>query len=61
MCLIQGNLLHTVSSINTPLLSDVTIGFTFQRNKDVILIDNLNSTNKDAIFRIYIAYFELQV
>ena len=61
MILIQGNLLHSVSSINTPIPSDVRIGITFHRNKNEILIDNLNRDNPNAIFRIYIAYFELQV
>lgn len=56
----QGNLMHTVSSISTPIISDVNIAFTFQRNKDEIVIDNLGD-NENAVFRLYIDYIELQV
>lgn len=52
--------MHTVSSIRTPIISDVNISLTFQRNRDEIIIDNLGD-NKDAVFRIYIEYIELQV
>ena len=52
--------MHSVSSISTPILNDVNIGVTFQRNKDEVIIDNLGE-NKNANFRIYISYFELQV
>lgn len=52
--------MHSVSSISTPILNDVNIGVTFQRNKDEVIIDNLGE-NKSANFRIYIGYFELQV
>lgn len=52
--------MHTVSSISTPIISDVNIAFTFQRNKDQVVIDNLGE-DKNADFRIYIDYIELQV
>ena len=52
--------MHTVSSISTPIISDVNIAFTFQRNKDEIVIDNLGD-NENAVFRLYIDYIELQV
>ena len=46
-------MLHTVSSITTPIPSNVNIAISFQRNRNEILIDN-RGTDKEAKFRIFI-------
>ena len=53
--------MHTVSSICTPIINDINIGVTFQRNNNEIVVDNLNKDNQNALFRLNISYFELQV
>ena len=53
--------MHTVSSICTPIINDVNIGVTFQRNNNETVVDNLNKENTNAQFRLNISYFELQV